>query len=805
MQYGYFDDARREYVITDPKTPVKWINYIGTLAFGGFVDHTGGALLCKQDPALNRITKYIPQTPAGDFKGSTLYLRRHTEAGYELVSPFFTPCLTALDRYECRVGLGYTRILSEKDGLACDVTIFVPRGKACELRLVKVSNNNSHPLTVDAVPVVEFTHFDALKQFTNADWVPQTMQSDAVRTPGGQVILLQYAFMKRDTALNYFTASLPASSFETERQHFLGGHEYTTWGQPLALKAAELGCHEARRGDNIGALMLPLGTLKPGESRRFVVLLGQEADRQAVMAEADALGRPGAAEAALAELASGWNSLLNRQQVQTPDAAMNAMLNIHNPRQCMTTLNWSRYLSLYQLGFGARGIGYRDSAQDALGAMSLAPEQARDLLLMLLQVQKRDGSAMHQLNPLTLVATEGDSREREDRPHYYCDDHLWAVLTACAYLKETGDFSLLDRVLPFYEKDKQGVALEQASVYDHLSRALTFTRQNTGAHGLPLLGFADWNDTMNLPTGSESLLAACLYGRALQEMIGLAEFLGKTAQAAEWRGDYDIMRGRVEQWGWDGAWYRSYYDETGQPLGSAQNDAGQIYTYGQAWPVMAGFASPEHAQSALEAVAARLSTDFGIKLSAPGFNGFDPSRGGITTYPPGAKENGGIFLHVNPWVMVAEALVGNSERAFRYYRQTNPAGRNDQIEIYECEPYVYPQNILGDEHPQFGLARNSWLSGTAAWMYLATTQYLLGVQPAYQGLRVTPCIPAEWDGFKATRQFRGATYEIEVVNPQHVARGRVQLELDGRPVEGDILPVLPAGSSGRVKATLLFG
>lgn len=801
MKYGYFDDQAREYVITNPRTPVKWINYIGTLAFGGFVDQTGGALLCKGDPALNRITRYITIQPAGEFRGETLYLRIKEGEEYRVFSPFYVPCLAPYQRFECRVGLGYTRFITQTAGIEADITIFVPPGAACEVRDMRITNRSGQPLELDAVPVVEYTHFDALKQLTNADWVPQTMQSRARVEADGSVLLFQYAFMNRDRAVNYFTTNLPASSFETDRRRFLGDNEYGTWAAPLSLQSAELPGSQALRGDNIAALMHHLGVLQPGETRRFITQLGQSTGLPAVAA-VEYYRKPENVDAGFAALQAEWQATLNRQQVRTPDAALNSMLNVFNPRQCDVTLNWSRYLSLYQLGYGARGIGFRDSSQDAMGALPIRPAEVKALLVKLLQVQKRDGSAMHQFNPLTMVAAAGDSAEMDDRPHYYSDDALWSVLAVCAYLKETGDMRFLSENVPFYEKDRDELPLETGTVLDHLARAVDFTRRDRGAHGLPHLGFADWNDTINLPTGAESLFSAALYGRALLDLAELHTMRGMQAEAEQYRRDYEEIKEAVNRYGWDGQWYRSYFDAAGKPLGSKDNEAGKIYLYGQAWPVIAGFAAGERAQTALEAAFQLLNTSRGIKLSAPGFDGYDPQKGGITTYPPGAKENGGIFLHVNPWVIIAETMMGNGERAYRYYAQINPAAKNDLIDEYECEPYVYPQNILGDEHPLFGLARNSWLSGTASWMYQAGTQYILGVRPEYNGLRIDPCIPPQWDGFEVTRDFRGAVYQIAVRNPRHVSRGVVVMRVDGQPLEGSCAPAFADGQVHQVEVEL---
>ncbi len=481
---------------------------------------------------------------------------------------------------------------------------------------------------------------------------------------------------------------------------------------------------------------------------------------------------------------------------------MNSLLNIHNPRQCHTTMIWSRYLSLYQVGLGARGIGFRDSSQDVMAVLVSMPEEGRELIKKLLHVQKRDGSAMHQFNPLTMAATEGDSREVEGAPRYYSDDHLWIVLAVTAYLKETGDLAFLDEVVPYYERDREGHPIESDTVIGHMHRAIKFTQHDMGVHGLPLLGFADWNDTVNLRAGAESLFVANLYGKALLEMIELARHRGDTEAVAHFAACYETMKQSVNEHAWDGEWYVRYLDWDGSPLGSRSNAEGQIYANGQSWPVISRFADSERAVVALDAVYRLLNTSNGIKLSTPGYDGFDPGKGGITTYPPGAKENGGIFLHANPWVIIAETIVGNADRAYEYYDHINPITKDDIIEQFECEPYVYPQNILGDEHPQFGLARNSWLSGTASWAYQAGTQYILGVKPTYEGLLIDPCVPSGWDGFKVTRQFRNAVYQIEVKNPDHVSNGVKSMKIDGRAIKGNVVPVAGDGKTHQVEVLL---
>jgi len=801
MRLGDVDRERREYVLRDPRTPVKWINYIGTREFGGFVDHTGGALICRDDPTYNRITRYILQLPASDFKGETLYLRIPTLGGFHCFSPFFVPTLEPLEFFECRFGLGYMRIISEHLGLRTEVMIFVPRGETCELRDVSVTNISASEIKVDLVPLVEYSHPDAMQQFTNADWLPQTMQSRAIHD-SEYTLLVQYPFMTRETRINYFTSNHPASSFETDRKLFLGDNEYGGYRTPLSLQQPALPNSQANRGDNVAALLHELGTLKPGESRRVILQLGQCEHIETARAQIDRFRKPENVDRALEELHDFWDEYLSAIKVTTPDEAMNTMLNIFNPYQCYVTKTWSRYLSYYQPGLGARGIGYRDSMQDVMSVFAFMPGESKEFIRTLLSFQKRDGSAMHQFNPLTMIGSEGDSLEMEDRPHTYGDDHLWGVLAGTSYLKETGDLSFLEEVIPFYDQSRSEERLESVSIIEHFRRALAYTRDNCGTHGLPLLGFADWNDTVNLPDGAESLFIANLYGKALLEIIELCEHLGDNASADGYRQDYDSMKARVEAVAWDGSWYLRYFDEQGTPIGSSANTHGRIWLNAQTWPVISGFASPERGRQALDAAYEHLNTRYGLKLSTPGYDGYDPRLGGVSTYPPGAKENGGIFLHPNPWAMIAEAILGNGERAYQYYAQINPLSHNDRIEIYECEPFVYAQNILGNEHPQHGLARNSWLTGTASWCYLAATQWILGIRPGYGGLYIDPCLPPDWEGFKVRRKFRGSSFEIEVHNPEHVSSGVQRLALDGEILKDNLVPLIQPEGDHRVEVWL---
>jgi len=802
MKYGFFDHTQKEYVITTPKTPVKWINYIGTLAFGGFIDQNGGGVICKGDPAENRIVKYIPQLPAAQMNGETCYIRIKEAEGYKIFSPYYTPTLDTYDHYECRVGLGYSLFISEFFGIRTEILVFVPLQGSQVIRTITVKNISDQKKQVDCIPVVEYSHFQAIKQFNNADWVPQTQMSRLIDKGNGFKILKQCAFMNLGRAENFFTSNHPVSSVESDRAVFLGDHGYGSWAAPGALQREELGNTQVNRGDNIGALMHHLGVLGAGEEKTVITQLGQVKDIETDLALIEQYRDPAQVEKSFTELREFWGSFLDAIHIDTPNESMNAMLNVHNARQCYITKNWSRYLSLYQLGLGARGMGFRDSSQDVMGILAGASAEAVLLIEKLLSVQKRDGSAMHQFNPLTMIANVGDSAENEERPKYYGDDHLWIIMATCAYVKETGDFAFLDKQIDFYEKDKDENPIESASVLKHLLRGIRFTHDNVGRHGLPLLGFADWNDTVNLRTGAESVFIANQYGYALKELMDVLEYKQDKENLEMCRHYYEEMKTRVNEHAWDGEWFIRYFDHDGSPLGSNRNEKGKIFTNAQSWAVISGFAEGERAKTALDSLRKKLNTKNGIKLSWPGYNRYDKNIGGISSYPPGAKENGGIFLHSNPWVMIAETIMGNGDRAFEYYNQINPAAKNDIIDEYEVEPYCYAQNILGDEHPQFGLGRNSWLSGTASWCFQAATKFILGIRPECSGLKIDPCIPKTWRGFRVKRNFRGAVYNITVENPKSVGSGAAEILLDGKAISGNILPAPESGKHYEVRVRL---
>jgi len=784
--FGHYDDVAREYVVTDPRTPCKWVNYIGTLDFGGFVDQTGGLNICRKDPANNRITGYKIDTPANAMRGNTLYVRlRNADGTYAIFSPFFTPTLTPFDRFECRMGLGYNKWIVQMNGLELEIKMFVPAGALQVLTDLKVRNLSAPAdVQVDVIPLVEFSHPDALKNLTNADWVPQTMKGKAV----GDVIT-QYPHMAEGRRANFLTANRPMDSFTTDRNKFLGSHGYGTFSEPEGLMAEHLDNYEALRADNgnsIAAILYRLGTIAQGQESRIIVQLGQSTSVQAAAESIARFQDPKHVDAAFKELNDSWRAYLDHlRDVETPDTALNKIINTLGPRQNHATFFWSRYLSLNQLGYGGdRGIGVRDTNQDLLGVLPYMPDKAREMIEKLLSVQRFDGSSMHQFNPLTMKASIGEGHAGTEQD-FYSDDHLWNVLAVVEYVKETGDTAFLGKLIGYYEEG--GDEKKHGTVLEHLHRALAFTLGNLGRHGLPALGWADWNDAFNME-GAESVFSACLYGKALLEMQELMDVLGDAKSAQGYAEDYDRMKRNVNKVAWDGDWYVSYIDKDGLPVGSKKNVEGQIYLYTQAWAVISGFASPERAARAMQSVQDKLDTKHGIKIMTPAYQKMQPGIS-ASTYTPGLKENGGIFLHPNPWAAIAETMLGHGERAMQIIDRINPLKKDTKT--YECQPDVFVQNMASDEHPQFGLARNPWLSGTVSWVNQATTKNILGIRPTFTGLMIDPTIPQNWPGYTATRVFRGVACHLRV------ERGDTTVMMvDGKTVEGQVVPTaLLAGKS----------
>jgi cellobiose phosphorylase len=775
--YGYYDASAREYVITRPDTPTPWLNYLGQGGYGGIVSNTGGGYSFDRDPRNRRVTRYRYNSIPADQPGRYVYLR-DAETGAYWSATWQPVTQVTLDAYECRHGAGYTRLRTEYGGIASDMLYFVPpdrgEGAACELWVLNVRNSSDRPRRISTCSYAEWSYWDAITDQQNLDWAQQIMRSTAHDSYVSSGVIFR-------PTRSFLGCSRPFAGYETDREAFIG--RCRSLANPLMV---ETGCPAnglAPRGNNIAALWHDLA-LGPGEEVELVYVLGVTDDPGSIEGVVRRYSDPSEVATARSALAVDWDRYLDAFTVALPDAEMEAMVNVWNPIQCRANLFWSRFASGYDTGLG-RGMGTRDSAQDTLGTVHNAPARAKDTLRMLWKLQFVDGHAWHQVFPLTGEGGPGLAGEFPQWPQWFSDDHLWLVIATCHYLKETGDFAFLDEALPFQDG-------EPLSVWDHLRRAIAFTLANRGPHGLPRLGFADWDDTMNLDHGSgwaESVWTGQQFCRATLDLRELAAYLGRETDATELRGFCETMRDAVEASGWDGApaepgRYLRAYDDAGEPVGTSSATHHALALNTQTWAVI-GELDRDRAAQAMDAAHAGLNCEYGLRLMAPAYDGADERVRGTTTYPPGAKENGGIFCHANAWAIVAAAQLGQAERAYQYYRQILPLARSDSDSLM-TEPYVYCQNICAPEHPHAGRGRNSWLTGTAAWTYVAATQYILGIRPAYEGLRIRPVIPASWQGFTAKRTFRGTAYQIEVVR-----RGRgdeVSLTVNGQPIEGDVVP-----------------
>jgi cellobiose phosphorylase len=775
--YGYFDEVAREYVVTRPDTPTPWMNYLGEGRYGGIVSNTGGGYSFDRDPRDRRVSRYRYNAVPADQPGRYVYLRDQ-ESG-EIWAATWQPVKRDLDVYECRHGPGYTRICAALGGIASDVLYLVPPAAGgdrppCELWVVRIRNESERPRRLRSFTYVELGYLDAQVDQQNLDWAQHIVRS---RFEDG--VIFAGTVFRSDTA--FFASSAAPAGFDSDREAFVG--RYRDLAAPVVVERGEPGNTESPRGNSIGSLCHDL-LLGPEEEREIVFVLGVAEDPAEATRLRTTYCSSEAAAAAFAALREDWDAYLSHLVVDTPDAELNAMVNVWNQIQCRTTLYWSRFASAYESGLG-RGMGTRDSAQDTLGTMHAVPDRARDTLTRLFALQFLDGHTWHQFFPLTGEGSAGLAAEIPEWPQWFCDDHLWLVIAVCAYLRETGDLDYLEHPVPYQDGPAE-------TVWQHLERAVRFTLEHRGPHGLPRSGFADWDDTLNVDHGSgkaESVWCAMQFCRANRDLSELADEVGRRAEAKAWRASAAEMAAAVNEHAWDGEWYARAFDDEGLPIGVSAEAVHRINMNPQTWAVLGEVAPRGRAELALESMHARLATEFGIALLDPPYDGGSARVRGTSTYPPGAKENGGIFCHANTWAIIAAAALGWGDRAHDYYRRILPLLRADS-DRFLVEPYVYCQNICGPSHPQFGMGRNAWLTGTAAWTYVAATQWILGIRPTYRGLRVAPALPGAWSGFSARRRFRGAVHEIEV---ERVGAGsEVSLVVDGDPVAGDVVP-LPGG------------
>lgn len=770
VKYGYFDKENKEYVITRPDTPLPWINYLGSENYCALISNTAGGYSFHRDPKERRITRYRYNNVPMDRGGRYLYIRDNKSSNFWSVS--WQPVMK-LDKYECRHGLGYTVISAEYAGVSTKTTYFVPLGENLEIWALEIKTRDSRHTTRDLslFPFVEFCLWDALNDMTDYQYnlnIGQTDYKDRI------VYHLSRYRVSQDLLAFLACTNATPKGFDTQRRDFMGN--YGDFSAPRAVVEGKMNNSIACGWAPVGALIIPC-KLKAGETKTFIFVLGFSEDIKEPPKKVKKYGDRKVVEKELQKLKEYWDENLNKFSCRTSDPELDLMVNTWNQYQCRTTFNWSRSASYYESGIG-RGMGFRDSNQDTLGFVHMIPGKVKERIKDLAATQLPDGSAYHQYSPLTKKANPSN--------HRYSDDHLWLVFSTAGYLKETGDIDFMKEKVTFAGKDS-------GTMYDHLKKAIRFSLKNIGPHGLPKILFADWNDCLNLDQGkgkAESVMVAQMLVGAANEMSKISLLLGKAKDAEKYKKIADKMKTVINKKSWDGEWYVRAYTDWQEPVGSKTCKEGKIYLETQAWAVLSGTADEERAKKCMDSVRKHLATEHGIMVMTPPYSKFYHQLGSIGVYPPGLKENGAIFCHPNPWAMIAECMLGRGERAYEYYRAILPAARNEIADLHKTEPYVYCQMIAGKAHKDFGEGKNSWLTGSACWNFVAVSQYILGIRPEYEGLRIDPCIPKEWKGFTVKRHFRGADYYITVRNPYGASKGVKSVTLDGKKLPSNLIPAM---------------
>lgn len=806
MKFGYFDDASKEYVINNPRTPFPWINYLGNEDFFSLISNTAGGYSFYKDAKFRRLTRYRYNNVPIDNGGRYFYIND----GGTIWSPGWKPVKTELDHYECRHGLSYSRIIGEKNGIEADVLFFVPLNSWCEVQKVKLTNKTNASRQIKLFSFLEWCLWNAEDDQNN---LQRNLSTGEVEIKG-TTLYHKTEYKERRNHYAFYHVNAPIQGYDTDRETFIG--LYNEFSNPQAVTEGKPGNSEAHGWSPIASHYLEV-ELQPGEEKELVFILGyienpdsekwesknviNKKPAEALIAKFDT---PEKVNAAHNELKKYWDDLLSIYHVDSGDEKLDRMVNIWNQYQCMVTFNMSRSASFFEVGIG-RGMGFRDSNQDLIGFVHQIPERARERIIDIASTQFEDGGAYHQYQPLT-------KRGNNAIGGNFNDDPLWLILSTTAYIKETGDFSILDEMVPFDNDESRA-----KPHFEHLKASFYHVVNNLGPHNLPLIGRADWNDCLNLncfssdPNESfqttenqaggkaESLMIAGLFVVYGRDFVELCREIGKDKEADKAEKHVDAMIEAVKKHGWDGEWFLRAYDFYGKKVGSRENEEGQIFIESQGWCTMAGIGQEEGlCEKALDSVKERLDCEYGIVLNNPAFTKYVIEYGEISTYPAGYKENAGIFCHNNPWIMIGETELGRGERAWEYFRKICPSYLEDISELHKTEPYVYSQMIAGKDAFKPGEAKNSWLTGTAAWNYFAITHAILGIKPAYQGLEIDPCIPATWQGYKVNRKFRGARYHISIDNSAGVCRGVREITLNGKPIQGTIIPLQPSGSENNV-------
>jgi cellobiose phosphorylase len=811
MKFGHFDDQQREYVITNPRTPWPWINYLGNEDFFSLISNTAGGYTFYKDAKFRRLTRYRYNNVPMDSGGKYFYIKDADT----IWSPGWKPCKTELDSYECRHGMNYTAIRGEKNGVTATALYFVPLKTWAEVQKLTLTNHSKAVKKLKVFSFVEWCLWNAAADMENFQ---RNFSTGEVEIEDS-VIYHKTEYKERRDHYAFYSVNVPVHGYDTDRESFFG--LYNGFEEPQVVAEGKSRNTEAHGWSPIASHFIEV-ELKPGETKDFVFILGYVENKEDEKWESknivnkkkaketiEKFNTPAKVDAALAELRKYWDNLLSIYSVDSGDEKLDRMVNIWNQYQCMITFCFSRSASFFESGIG-RGMGFRDSNQDLIGFVHQIPGRARERIIDIASTQFLDGGCYHQYQPLT-------KRGNNDIGGGFNDDPLWLILGTISYIKESGDFSILDEMVPF--DNDMSVA---RTLFDHLTVSFDHVVNNLGPHGLPLIGRADWNDCLNLncfsndPNESfqttenksegskaESLMIAGLFVVYGRDYVILCKKLGKPEEADRAQSHVDEMIDAVKKHGWDGEWFIRAYDYYGRKIGSSENEEGKIFIESNGWCTMAAIGKEEGlCTRALNSVKERLDTRYGIVMNNPAFTKYYIEYGEISSYPPGYKENAAVFCHNNPWIMIGETVVGNGNRAWEYYKKICPSYLEDISELHKTEPYVYGQMVAGKDAFKPGEAKNSWLTGTASWNFYAITQFILGIQPDYDGLIIDPCIPDSWKGFKVTRKFRGATYKIEIQNPGHKSKGVKSVTVDGKPQGTNLIPVFGDGKEHHILIVL---
>ena len=803
-RYGHFDDQHREYVITDPKTPWPWINYLGNEDFFSLISNTAGGYSFYKDAKFRRITRYRYNGVPMDNGGRYFYIVEQGAGDKEQVvwNPGWKPCKTPLDFYECRHGMNYTRITGRKNDVEASVLFFVPLGKWAEVQKLTLKNLSSEKKSLKLFSFQEWCLWNAATDMENFQ---RNFSTGEVEIEGS-TIYHKTEYRERRNHYAFYTVNTEIQGYDTDRESFVG--LYNEFANPDAVMEGKPRNSHAHGWSPIASHYIEV-TLEPDEEKDFVFILGYVENEQDKKFSAPqvinkdkaheliaSLDTSEKVDKAFRELCAYWDNLLNIYNVQTGNEKVDRMVNIWNQYQCMVTFCMSRSASFFESGVG-RGMGFRDSNQDLVGFVHQIPSRARQRIIDIASTQFPDGGCYHQYQPLT-------KRGNNDIGGGFNDDPCWLIFGTVAYIKETGDFSILDEPVPF---DNQPGS--EVSLFEHLKVSFDHVVDNLGPHKLPLIGRADWNDCLNLncfswdPNESfqttenksegskaESLMIAGLFVVTGKDYVELCRRIGKDDEANRAQKHVDEMIEAVKKDGWDGEWYLRAYDFFGNKIGSNENEEGKIFIESQGWCTMAGIGLEEGlVAKALDSTKERLECEHGIVLNNPAYTTYHVEMGEISSYPEGYKENAGIFCHNNPWVIIGETVAGRGNDAWAHYAKILPSYVEEKYQtLHKVEPYVNCQMVAGKDAARPGEGKNSWLTGTAAWMWYTISQHILGIKPTYDGLLIDPCLPSTAKGYTVRRKFREAQYDISIKNPDGKETGIKEITLDGKPIQGTIVP-----------------